>query len=224
MQKFSLNSSQYFYFQQKGWILFDELISEKLQQELLKDASIHSTRNLWMKKESFQKMAFSKNLASLAAGLQNTSMLRLGFDHLFVDAKDFSKVFHKETPIANTCSIQSLVCSVLINLSSNPLSFLGYVRFYKYVDEEEEPELVIREIEMEIPARGALFFQPEKLFFSFEVKDFPNLYLICYASKNARYTYCEKDPYTHDLKRLGYAFGDLLKDQYHPLFSCKTSL
>ena len=41
--------------------------------------------------------------------------------------------------------------------------------------------------------------------------------LITYTEKTALYTLDPKDPHTHNLKQLGYVFGDRLADAYHPI-------
>ena len=43
------------------------------------------------------------------------------------------------------------------------------------------------------------------------------LLIIAYSANKSQYTLNEKDPNTHNLKKIGYAFGDLLKNDTHPL-------
>lgn len=43
--------------------------------------------------------------------------------------------------------------------------------------------------------------------------------LIVLATDKARYKYQESDPFTHQLKKLGYGFGDLITDDTHPLIA-----
>lgn len=41
-------------------------------------------------------------------------------------------------------------------------------------------------------------------------------FVIGWAEEKAMYRLEPKDPYTHQLKKLGYVFGDRLKEQWHP--------
>jgi len=45
------------------------------------------------------------------------------------------------------------------------------------------------------------------------------LLLIVFAGERARYHYQEKDPHIHKLKKLGYAFGERITVETHPLFT-----
>ena len=63
-------------------------------------------------------------------------------------------------------------------------------------------------------AGNALYFSPSYIF-SEENKD--KMLLIGYAQQMSLYIHQEKDPHLHDLKKLGYHFGDRLNDKLHPL-------
>jgi hypothetical protein len=41
--------------------------------------------------------------------------------------------------------------------------------------------------------------------------------LVVFATDKARYRLLESDPYTHQLKRMGYGFGDQITEETHPL-------
>ncbi len=45
-----------------------------------------------------------------------------------------------------------------------------------------------------------------------------DLYLAAFALPNGMYVENRKDPHTNDLKKLGYSFGDVLRNDTHPLF------
>lgn len=44
-----------------------------------------------------------------------------------------------------------------------------------------------------------------------------DLYLVTFTLPNAVYVHNPKDPATNALKQLGYNFGDVLKNEAHPL-------
>jgi hypothetical protein len=67
-----------------------------------------------------------------------------------------------------------------------------------------------------LPTPGhLLFFRPDLIL------DWPHvasdLYLALFALPNAVYVHNPKDPSTHFLKQLGYNFGDVLKNETHPI-------
>lgn len=63
--------------------------------------------------------------------------------------------------------------------------------------------------------QNVLFFDPKFIL------DWPHvesdLFFVVFAKKNSLYIRNEKDPETNYLKRMGYAFGDTLKNELHPL-------
>ena len=45
----------------------------------------------------------------------------------------------------------------------------------------------------------------------------PGAYLIAYAQDNARYIANTKDPFVFNLRKMGYNYGDVLINEFHPL-------
>lgn len=227
MYKCSLSSKQYFYFQKNGYILFEEILKESEQKNLM-DGSLDgiSERNIWKKQPPFKKLCSNRNLTSFCCMLANTSFLRLGFDHFFARSNDVANLFKEEKLLSEVCSLQNLSTSVFMNLSETPLLFTLVVKYYKDSEENvSEKQLIRNEIKIELGPRCALFFDPNRIRFIFDgSEENTALYLVTYTQKSSRYIFCEDDPYTHDIKREGSVFGDTLKDSLHPLFECKTSL
>lgn len=65
---------------------------------------------------------------------------------------------------------------------------------------------------------SGLFFHPKLLFPQME-----KAFLITYCESKTLYHFKKEDPYTHHVKKLGYAFGDLIKNDTHPLITFKKS-
>jgi hypothetical protein len=63
-------------------------------------------------------------------------------------------------------------------------------------------------------AGSALYFSPSYVFPEGEKN---KMLLIGYAHALSLYVHQERDPQLHDLKKLGYNFGDRLNDKLHPL-------
>ncbi len=72
-------------------------------------------------------------------------------------------------------------------------------------------------IQLEGPKAGnAIYFSPQY------VPVLPEgyggkMFIVGYAQQVSLYVHHDKDPHLHDLKRLGYNFGDRLNDKLHPL-------
>lgn len=63
---------------------------------------------------------------------------------------------------------------------------------------------------------GGVTFYDERFPIDFSSFEKPSLFILI-SSDKARYQYAEKDPHTHLLKKLGYAFGDRITNDTHPL-------
>lgn len=215
---FELSTNQLNFFQRRGGILFEELLPENFFLELAKLASERQfSRNLWVNNQTFKKLAFYPSLVSLSCSLVKKPYLRMGFDTLLTKKKDLGSFFKDTLTFSLQNCFQPLSICVLINLSTEDITCT-------LVEKEKDPSSLI------LTPNSAFFFQPERFNLTFEdteeeqIPENPLLYLIAYAEKNSRYVLCEKDPHTHDLKKKGYAFGDLLKDEEHPLVMSKISL
>lgn len=64
-------------------------------------------------------------------------------------------------------------------------------------------------------SRG-IYFLPSCELGALPVGTETNFLLITWADRNAQYLLQPQDAYTHELKRLGYVFGDTLKEKWHP--------
>lgn len=61
---------------------------------------------------------------------------------------------------------------------------------------------------------NVIFFNPK-----FPPEKLANSFVIVYCEPKTQYLYEPKDPHTHLLKKLGYTFGELLRNDTHPLIT-----
>ncbi|PIS02384.1 MAG: hypothetical protein COT85_05140 [Chlamydiae bacterium CG10_big_fil_rev_8_21_14_0_10_42_34] len=135
-----------------------------------------------------------RKLGPLALALTGRKQLRLACDQLITKENRPKKI----GLIKEIFSIQGFAIGVAI--SDNP------------VFPEKKSTLGI----MPLPTKSAniLFFRPEILL------DWPHVlsdvYIALFALPNAVYIHNPNDPDTNYLKKLGYSFGDQLKNEQHP--------
>lgn len=151
-------------------------------------------RDLWRKDPELQNFLVRK-LSHVAFVLTGKKQLRLGCDQWFA-AKDLPK---KMGQIKELLSVQGLALGVII---------------------AENPELPAKRSPLGIlplPSQKnqILFFRPDLILDWPHVKS--DLYLAIYTLPNAVYVYNSKDPFTTGLKQYGYCYGDVLKNEFHPL-------
>ena len=159
-------------------------------------------RDVSRKQAEMQKIVRSPHLAKVAKELSGEKMLRLGFDEIYALPLDIDR----SMTLFEMSSIAPLVCAVMIALDG----------------ESDRPSNApcAAGIDPFPHKRGnALFFSPSAVWDIEAVKSHEKqrCLLITYASPRALYIYQEKDPHMHLLKRLGYVFGDRLKDVHHPI-------
>ena len=220
--KFAIAKEHKDYFDKKGWIEFEDLLSDE-QFLLLKDAIrevlsertkkpyakiIYSSetlfkqgRDLWRSHENVSKIAEARRMAETAAELFEKKALRLGFDQFFPSANPSSwPLFEQVCPIDSISCIKEIVGGFIIALENQTDENLAENMFPK-------------------KAGNILFFKgnvPIDWKFLCHQSKQP-FYLVAYTLPTARYYLEMADPNTHDLKKLGYIFNDKLKDNLHPL-------
>lgn len=174
-------------------------------------------RGLWRDRETFQRLSCHSGLAVIAADLFRRRPLRIAYDQLWVPrrmgrigASFYPQMLAKETvTLEDLSSIQGLVGGLMICLEGE-----------EEVDDEPHNPMVGEKLDPfpRIKGSGIYFSAETPLDLSFINKESTNSYLlIAYASLQAVYVHCPGDPNTHDLKDDGFAFGDSLRQEIHPL-------
>jgi hypothetical protein len=194
MARHSLELRHIDLFQEKGYVLFHDLISKQKTlecQHILSSLSTASTRNLWRHHPVLKNLYFNYQLSHLASQLTNIKLLRFGFDHCFLSLPTLSSFFSKDHSLTELTSLDGLEIALILTTSS--LKEPGSGLFFNPNCVIDIPSL-FHELSMEGP-----------------------FLLVTYCKANARYIYKPLDPFTHDVKKESCAFGDLISNEHHPL-------
>lgn len=178
----------------------DEVLQKRIANQIefrSPEELYRSGRDVWRSDATLRKQIFSHSLAHLAADLFKKPTLHIAFDQLLRTGQKpgFSNLL--PSSLQSISSIQPIAGAVLIHLSGPPLPS-------EFVPSSPENVMFLSS-DLVIP--WELFFQlPHQSYL-----------LIAYAPPKAIYVLEKKDPHTHALKKLGYAFGDRLQQAHHPI-------
>lgn len=219
--KFELSDSFHHFFAKNNLIEFENvfssdelnLLSSKLQNGLKqalngKPIEIASNknlweagRNLWMKDPSIQRMLTKSSIGSIASFLFKKRPLRLGYSQsIFNNASDH--------PFSDSFSLAT-ISSMTPVLGGACLCFNSPTT---YDQEDALPDLARQR------AGRIIFFSAEHLI------NFPSIFsqnglhclLLCFVPQKPRYKHQPLDVHTHELKKSGYVFGDILGEKEVP--------
>lgn len=178
-------------------------------------------RDLWRSDEALKKLVLSSQLAELASELIEFKPLRIGFDQFYpsmpVEARPIGysdsyreTLLHPQTLKDLSC-VQGVLCALAICLA-------GSENDAPKIQSAEAPALSSSVI---FPSRAgnAVIFDPQvTIDFHSILQEEPHRYLlITYTHATSLYFLQETDPLTHEMKRLGYVFGDRLSDKLNPI-------
>ncbi|MCF7852482.1 MAG: hypothetical protein K9M07_04485 [Simkaniaceae bacterium] len=192
-------------FKEGHGIEFDHPFSDQEITTLLdigkKEAQWKSSRNLFLRYPQVQKIFLKRSLLSVFTALNHQKSFRIAFDQLLFPAPDVAplpSLFKSPHPFGSQFCFQSLRCGAILCL---------------------EPI----EIEAELPftqSPHSLYFFPVEKLISFEplIRARQGLYLLIgYGSNDLIYREEPNDPFQHELKRKGLAFGDKVPNSLSPL-------
>ena len=190
--RYTITSQHLDYIRKEGHIEFVDFYNEKEASALrsLLDEVLSknpSGRDLERYNSSLFKAAFFSRLAQVASALFNQKRLKLAFTQYYPHYKCMAA-------LEDISSVTEICGVALVNLSETPL-----------------PEFPYLPLKM-----GDLGFYQIDFPIDFTDLEKP-VFLIAFSTEVARYKFQEKDPETHILKKLGYAAGDRLRDETHPL-------
>lgn len=177
-------------------IEFEDLLTEEQCLQIQKGARAHGRgRDLWRRDPAVKKIINSKDFAQLAGELTGARAIRLGYDQMVGPQLTAMASLHDMT------CIQGIVCGVLVCIQK-PSD-----------DEEEFSEFFPQHV------GTALFFSADCPipFEDLAAAHKDSYFLLVYAAKDAVYIHQDGDPFLHEWKKLGYTFGDRLKDLHHPM-------
>lgn len=207
IMKTTIDLAHHAFFQTNGYILFEEMFTpdqiEAINQEIhavlakrggkeWRTAQELFTlgRDLWRDSPQFNKIVNQRKVAGIASELVDRKPLRLGYDQYLASPLPYPA----KISLQQISCIQGVLCGVLISLAdapaANPLfpSKAGDVTYFHSDFELPWDQIV------------------DQAFL-----------LIVYTEERALYILQEGDPHKYALKKLGYAFGDRLKDKLHPI-------
>jgi len=178
--------------------------------------------NLWRDNDHIKKLVLSSHLAEVASDLIEFRPLRLAYDQFYSTTTHQKHVFQQTEPNAyqdlllqprslkEVSSVQGILCGLMICLAG---------------EKEEQPKENTEEesghkqqIFSSNPGNG-VFFSPEALldFHTLSQKHPHRYLLITYTHPTSIYFLQDTNPQTHQLKNLGYVFGDKLSDKLNPI-------
>lgn len=196
--RFALTSQHKKLFDQRGYIEFEELLSEQqtidlhdhVKNTLLrkgKSTTIH--RDVWRTNEEIRKVVCSTRLAALASELMDTVPLRLLYDNALCNVQNHQPL------VLDDSAFQGIVGGLILCLSSS----------------SENDESILPQK----PGSGVYF--NSSLSLPIEMSQDKLYLIIVYGKANTVYVFRDKDPFVHELKRYDYVFGDVLDTKTHPI-------
>lgn len=189
--KFAITSDQLDFYHKQGFIEFEDL--------LMVDAISSTARfDLWRQEPAIKKALFKPAFNKIVAELFRVPVLRMGFD-LLVDTTQGTPPCTARISFQEMSCVQPLAGALLVLLTP--------------------PDAPSSEILLPSKVGSGIFFQPSQII------DWPRLMklsslrclIIGYAPKIALYRLEPRNLYTHEWKKMGYAFGDRLTDSTHPI-------
>lgn len=238
MKKFALANEHHLHFEKQSFIELEGVIpmDQILQLQLSLDKTLALSmaeygqwkaqplpdelylngRDLWRQNEIVKKVVWDKQLVGIASELMRKRFVRLGYDQFLLGGplKETPKnakeellgartlLLNPQTNLEEMSCLQGTLCGVIICLSSAKQPF-----------ERAPTSLFPSE-----PGHITFFTSQANLNLSeLSQRDGQKFLLIVYAEKTTLYIANEKDPNWHGLKRLGYVFGDRVKDNLHPV-------
>ncbi len=238
MKKFAIANEHHLHFEKQQFIELEGVIpmDQILQLQLSLDQTLELSmaeygqwkaqplpdelflngRDIWRKNDVVKRVVWDKQLVGIASELMRKRFIRLGYDQFLLggplkEAPKSTKdelqgartlLLNQQTNLEEISCIRGALCGLIICLSSakEPIERLptslfpvesGHITYFT-----SQANIDFSELSKRV---GQKFL------------------LIVYAEKTTLYIANEKDPNWHGLKRLGYVFGDRVRDSLHPV-------
>ncbi|MFA6119298.1 MAG: hypothetical protein WCT85_02855 [Parachlamydiales bacterium] len=206
--KYLILESQIKFFQESGFIEFENIFSSEEMQKLKNEIdnyfknsstdflqSYKSTRDLFRSSEFIRKFVLNNRIVSIVKNLTNRNQLRLCFDQAIYS--NGSNPFDDKVLIDDFFTFQGLLCLVVIKMDDtifNDHTFLPKTK------------------------NNSVFLKPGSYLNFNGIFEVPQKYLLIgYSDFKTIYKPNSTDPNGYNLKQLGYTHGDTLKDKTHPV-------
>jgi len=221
----------------KGFTEVEELFSDYETAELfqaiqeIEMPSVASTflagRNLFESSKHLQKIIFGPKISQIASTLSEKKALQVGYDQLFFGSDDpkYLDMLPDYASLNEMSSMNGLAIGMLLSIDVlEPPQIIIEEPEPKRAQPKTREEILEEEAEIEpigFPKepKNAIFFDPRvqipwKAWFE-DIKG--TALLAVWATPGARYVQTKLDPLNNALKNEGYAFGDVLLPETHPL-------
>lgn len=232
--KFALDSNHLDFFEKNQYIEFDSILTENelkglqshLSEALLgsmqlnkkigpltEEGQFSAGHDLYQKHPFFRRMVVKRQWAEFAAALIKRKSLRLGYDQFFPGflplpvskenpLSSYTKLLGTSQSLEQISSIQDILCGLILCIKAPKCDSAS----------ENDKFFSLK------PGSGVFIGPKLPIHFSELTRrqDYQYL-LVAYASPSAVYILNEHDPFSYFLKNYGYAYGDKLKEQFHPI-------
>lgn len=174
-------------------------------------------RDVWRESAILKKIILHETLATLASELIEVKPLRIAYDQILTsksqETTSDNAVIYEEwllhpASLQEKSCIQGILSGLMLCIAEG-----NEADMYDEATLSQAPSIFPRK------AGNGVFFSPEAPIDFSDLRNRPGFtyLMIVYTKGVSVYRKQEEDPHTHDLRSLGYNFGDRLSDRYHPL-------
>ena len=190
---------------------------EKLGHQKLKTLYLNGF-DTWRESDLVKKVVLRPLFAEVASNLVKKKPLRIGFDQAFCTPSreedleaSMPPLFKHETTISQTSCLQGISCGLILHLSAPAVP--------AHLSELSIENDIKALIPIPRKAGSGIFFSPDMPLSLEHLMVMPGALqlLIVYTEDKTLYRLNHDDPQTHLYKKMGYVFGDKLKNTTHPL-------
>jgi len=177
--------------------------SRKLIETETPDQLFKVGRDLWLDSQEIKHFVCNKRFAEIAAQLFDQKFLQLAFTQVFRSIRQTGLTILPPSSLQQISCIQPLAGAAIIRMEEG-------ASFPLFPKKRE----------------NVVFIAPDHLipWDIFCQEQNQSFLIIAFAPSRAVYVLEKKDLHTHEMKKLGYVFGDRLKDSSHPILVSQKNI
>ena len=217
--QFALTGDHKYRFEERGFIEFDELLTaaecerlchavdEALAKSLKNSRwkrNSYSSEELWLggrdlsnRNAEIQRVTSRRRLLTVLAELTGQHQLRWAYDQVITSGEGTASM--QTESLNQTSCFQGLVGAILLRIEG----------------EDDEPNAEI--VKPSTLGAGVFITATKPIDYQALVEPGQRYLLMVYGQPKLAYIHNPQDLHTHQLKDLGYVFGDRVKDTTHPI-------